>query len=92
MPYIGFARSPYGPAKTYELIMDELRKRGFRIGFSKHHWMGDAPFGLVVVETERGAIAIRWNIGDAFTIRLEEVNDDDWDGFVEDTLEYLSGD
>ncbi len=29
MPYLGFARSPpHGPVKTYELVLDELRRRG----------------------------------------------------------------
>ncbi|WP_297468231.1 hypothetical protein [Thermococcus sp.] len=92
MAYIGFARSSYGPAKTYELILEELKKRGFTIEFSKHHWMGDAPFGLVIAETDKGKIAIRWNLGKEFSVRLEEVSEEDWDEFVEDTLEYLSGD
>ncbi|GAB6135932.1 hypothetical protein [Thermococcus prieurii] len=92
MAYIGFARSPYGPAKTYELILEELKKRGFGVEFSKHHWMGDVPFGLVIAETDKGKIAVRWNLGREFSIKIEEVSDEDWDEFVEDTLEYLSGD
>lgn len=92
MAYIGFARSPHGPAKTYELIIKELKRMGFEVEFSKHHWMGDVPFGLVIAETDRGKIAIRWNLGDEFGIKLEKVSEDDWDEFVEDTLEYLSGD
>lgn len=55
MPYLGFARSPpHGPVKTYELVLDELRRRGFSIRFSKHHWAGDLPFGLIMAETDRG--------------------------------------
>ena len=92
MAYIGFARSPYGPAKTYEIILEELKNSGFRVDFSKHHWMGDAPFGLVIAESGDDKIAVRWNLGKEFSLRLEEVAEDDWDEFVEDTLEYLSGD
>ncbi|ACJ15695.1 hypothetical protein, conserved [Thermococcus onnurineus NA1] len=92
MPYIGFVKSPYGPAKTYELILKELEKRGFDVTFSKHHWMGDAPFGLIIAETDRGEVAIRWNLGKTFGLKLEEVEKGDVDEFVEDTMEYLSGD
>ncbi|AMQ19146.1 hypothetical protein [Thermococcus peptonophilus] len=92
MAYIGFARSPHNPSRTYEMILDELKKLGFKVIFSKHHWMGDAPFGLVIVETNRGDVAIRWSLGDEFRLKLEEVEKEDHDEFVEDTLEYLSGD
>jgi hypothetical protein len=92
MAYIGFARSPYNPSKTYETILDELRKRGFEVEFSKHHWMGDAPFGLIIAETNRGDVAIRWSLGKEFRLRLEETEKEDYDEFIEDTLEYLSGD
>lgn len=94
MAYIGFARSPYNPSKTYETILDELRRRGgFEVGFSKHHWMGDAPFGLIIAETNKGGdVAIRWSLGKEFRLRLEETEKEDYDEFVEDTLEYLSGD
>ncbi len=92
MAYIGFARSPYGPIKTYEVILKELEKRGFRVGFSKHHWAGDLPFGLVIAETERGPVAIRWSLGKEFSLRLEEVDRDTYDEFVEDTIEYTNAD
>ncbi|ANF23002.1 hypothetical protein [Thermococcus piezophilus] len=92
MPFIGFVKSNYGPAETYKRILDELQRRGFEVRFSKHHWMGDAPFGLVIAETNRGEVAIRWNLGKVFELRLEEVEKEDVDEFVEDTMEYLSGD
>jgi len=92
MAYIGFARSPYGPIKTFELIIEELRKRGFSVGFSKHHWAGDLPFGLVIAETDKGPIAIRWSLGKEFTLRLEEVDKEAYDEFVEDTIEYTNAD
>jgi len=92
MAYIGFAKSPYGPGRTYEEVLEELRKRGFTIGFSKHHWAGDLPFGLIVAETERGPVAIRWSLGREFSLRLEEVDMETYDEFVEDTLEYTNAD
>ncbi|NJE60764.1 hypothetical protein [Thermococcus sp. 21S7] len=92
MPYIGFAKSPYGPAKTYEVLMRELEKLGFRVFFSKHHWMGDAPFGLIVAETDKGNVAIRWNLSGEVDLRLEKVEGGDFEEFVEDTMEYLTGD
>ncbi|AHF79714.1 hypothetical protein [Thermococcus paralvinellae] len=92
MAYIGFARTHFGPYETYEKILEELRKRGFNISFSKHHWMGDAPFGLIIADSDKGKIAVRWALGDRFELKLEEVSDEDWDEFIEDTLEYLSGD
>jgi len=92
MPYIGFARSPYGPIKTYEIILKELEKRGFDVSFSKHHWAGDLPFGLVVAETSKGSVAIRWSLGKEFSLRLEKVGEETYDEFVEDTLEYTNAD
>lgn len=92
MAYIGFAKSPYGPGRTYEAVLEELRRRGFEIGFSKHHWAGDLPFGLIVAETERGPVAVRWSLGREFSLRLEEVDGETYDEFVEDTLEYTNAD
>lgn len=54
--------------------------------------MGDAPFGLIIAETNKGDVAIRWSLGKEFRLRLEETEKEDYDEFVEDTLEYLSGD
>jgi len=31
-------------------------------------------------------------MGGEFELNLEEINDKDWNEFIEDTLEYLSGD
>jgi len=90
--YIGFARSPHGPGKTEGLILGELERRGFRVGFVRHHWAGDLPFGLVIVETDKGPIAVRWSLGKDFTLRLEEVDKDTYDEFVEDTIEYTNAD
>ncbi|WP_297089839.1 hypothetical protein [Thermococcus sp.] len=92
MPYIGFARSPYGPAKTYQLVLNELERQGFSIEFSKHHWAGDLPFGLIVAETERGEVAIRWALGREFKVEIEEVDGETYDEFIEDTLEYTNAD
>jgi hypothetical protein len=92
MAYIGFVKSPHGPGRTYEVILDELKKRGFTIGFSKHHWAGDLPFGLVIAETDRGPVAVRWSLGREFSIKLEEVNRETYDEFVEDTIEYTNAD
>ncbi|WP_297457883.1 hypothetical protein [Thermococcus sp.] len=92
MAYIGFAKSPYGPSKTFDAIIEELRRRGFTIGFSKHHWAGDLPFGLVMAETDRGPVAVRWSLGKEFSMRLEEVDRETYDEFVEDTIEYTNAD
>ncbi len=92
MPYIGFARSPHGPAKTYQLVLSELKRQGFSIEFSKHHWAGDLPFGLIVAETERGEVAIRWALGREFKVEIEEVDGETYDEFIEDTLEYTNAD
>ncbi|WP_461865538.1 hypothetical protein [Thermococcus sp.] len=92
MKFIGFVKSNLGPNETYEQVLKELDQRGFEINFSKHHWMGDTPFGLIIVETNRGEITIRWHLNQKFELRLEEVCKNDFDEFIEDTLEYLSGD
>jgi len=92
MYYIGKVRSPHGPGKTYEIILEELEKRGFKVNFSKHHWAGDLPFGLVVAETDGGHVAIRWSLGKEFTFELEEVDRETFDEFVEDTVEYTNAD
>ncbi len=92
MPYVGFAKSPYGPNRTYEEVLNELKKRSFEIGFSKHHWAGDLPFGLIIAETNRGEVAVRWSLGKEFSLRLEEVEGETYDEFVEDTLEYTNAD
>ncbi len=92
MAYIGFVKSPYGPGRTYEEILKKLGEMGFDVRFSKHHWAGDLPFGLVVAETERGPVAIRWSLGKEFSIRLEEVDKETYDEFVEDTIEYTNAD
>jgi hypothetical protein len=92
MPYVGFVRSPHGPVKTYELILRELERRGFSIEFSKHHWAGDLPFGLVMAETNMGEVAVRWALGREFTMELEEVDKETYDEFVEDTIEYTNAD
>ncbi|ASJ10091.1 hypothetical protein A3L12_01655 [Thermococcus sp. P6] len=92
MPYVGFARSPYGPAETYRIILEELGRRGFSVGFSKHHWAGDLPFGLIVAETDSGEVAVRWSLGGKFELKLEEVDKETYDEFVEDTLEYTNAD
>ncbi|WP_365942333.1 hypothetical protein [Thermococcus sp.] len=54
--------------------------------------MGDAPFGLIIADSDKGKIAVRWALGEELELKLEEVSDEDWDEFIEDTLEYLSGD
>jgi|GEM_PF-859300 len=92
MAYIGFVRSPHGPIKTYGLILQELGRRGFEVGFSRHHWAGDLPFGLVVAETQKGPVAVRWSLGREFSFRLEEVDKETYDEFVEDTIEYTNAD
>ncbi|WP_297421582.1 hypothetical protein [Thermococcus sp.] len=92
MAYIGFVKSPYGPGRTYEEVLKELKRRGFEVTFSKHHWAGDLPFGLIIAETDRGPIAVRWSLGREFSIKLEEVNGGTYDEFVEDTVEYTNAD
>lgn len=92
MAYIGFAKTDLGPYETYSRILEELERRGFKIKFSKHHWAGDMPFGLVIVESDRGNIAVRWALGKTFELRIEEVSDEDLNEFIDDTLEYISGD
>ncbi|NJE06548.1 hypothetical protein E3E36_10455 [Thermococcus sp. M36] len=92
MAFIGFVKSPYGPGRTYEEIIEKLKEMGFTVEFSKHHWAGDLPFGLVMAETNKGPVAIRWSLGKEFSIRLEAVDEETYDGFVEDTLEYINAD
>ncbi len=92
MPFIGFAESNLDPYETYERILRELEERKFKINFSKHHWMGDVPFGLVIAENNTEVLAIRWHLGKKFKLKLEEANREDFDEFVDDTLGYLRGD
>jgi len=92
MPYIGFTRTPFGPKRTEELLLQELEGKRFKIISYKHHWMGDSPFGLLIVETQEGELAIRWSLGENLKLRLEEVSDEELHDFIDDTLKYLSGD
>ncbi|ASJ02439.1 hypothetical protein A3L09_03805 [Thermococcus profundus] len=92
MYYIGKARSPYGPHKTQEVILEELKKRGFDVSFTKHHWAGDLPFGIVIVEGEKGHVAVRWSLGREFTFELEKTDKETFDEFIEDTVEYTNAD
>ncbi len=54
--------------------------------------MGDAPFGLVIAESNKGELAIRWYLAQKFELKLEEVGEEEFNDFIEDTMEYLSGD
>jgi hypothetical protein len=90
--YVGFARSPHGPLKTFELVKEEIERKGFKIHFSRHHWAGDLPFGLITFETDSGEIAVRWSLGREFSLKLEEVDKETYDEFVEDTIEYTNAD
>ncbi|WP_297070462.1 hypothetical protein [Thermococcus sp.] len=92
MPYAGFVKTKEGPLKTYERIINELQKEGFEVTFSKHHWAGDMPFGLVIAETNRGPVAVRWSLGRDFEMRVEKMDEDAFEDFVEETLDYIGGD
>lgn len=46
----------------------------------------------MIAETDKGNLAIRWSLGKSFELRLEKVSEEDLNEFIEDTLEYLSGD
>ena len=92
MYYIGKVRSPYGPHKTHEVILEELKKRGFDVEFTKHHRAGDLPIALVLVEGKKGHVAVRWSLGREFTLELEETDKETFDEFVEDTIEYTNAD
>ncbi len=92
MNFIGFAEVEAGPQKAYETILKELERRGFSVSFSRHHWIGDMPFGMVIAETDIGKVAIRWRLGKEFNLKLEEVDEGTYEDFVDETMEYLSGD
>jgi len=92
VPYVGFVKTSEGPLKTYERILEALQKEGFEVTFSKHHWAGDMPFGLVIAETSMGRVAVRWSLGKNFEMRLERMNEDAFEDFVEETLDYIGGD
>ena len=92
MPFVGFAKTPEGPLKTYELIMNELSKRGFNVVFAKHHWAGDMPFGIIIAETDKGHLAVRWSLGKKFELRIEEIDEEAFEELIEETLDYIGGD
>ncbi|ACS33719.1 hypothetical protein [Thermococcus gammatolerans] len=92
MPYAGFARTTEGPLKTFERIMEELKKRGFEVSFAKHHWAGDMPFGLIIAETNKGPLVIRWSLGKRFELRIEEIDEDAFEDLIDETLDYIGGD
>lgn len=74
------------------MIFEELRRWGFEVGFLKYYWMGDVLFGFIIVEINKGDVVIRWLLGKEFCLRFEEIEKEDYDEFVEDILEYFSGD
>ncbi|ASJ03023.1 hypothetical protein A3L09_07010 [Thermococcus profundus] len=91
MPYAGFARTSVGPLKTCGPILNEL-EGGFHVTFSKHHWDWDMPFGLVIAETDRENIAVRWTLWDGFGLRLEEIDKEAFEDFLEEAIDYIGGD
>lgn len=91
MPFAGLARTSKGPLETYMEVLTALEREGFKMRFSKHHWAGDLPFGLVLAETDRGHVAVRWNLRRTFQLEMEEIDEEAFEDFVEETLEYLSG-
>jgi len=92
MPFVGFAKTDKGPLQTYEIILEELARRGFNVTFSKHHWAGDMPFGLIIAETDKGPLAVRWSLGKKFELRIEEIDEEAFEDFTEETLDYIGGD
>ncbi|ASJ16848.1 hypothetical protein A3L04_07060 [Thermococcus chitonophagus] len=92
MPTIGFAKINGGPEEAVEFVLKKLKEKGHEITFHRHHWAGDMPFGLVIVETNKGKVAVRWYLGDEFTFRLEEVSDEAFEDFIDETLDYIGGD
>ncbi|AFK22799.1 hypothetical protein [Pyrococcus sp. ST04] len=92
MATIGFAKIDGGPEEALDFILKELKERGFEIEFYRHHWAGDMPFGLVIAETNKGKVAIRWYLGNGFSFKLEEVSEDAFEDFIDETLDYIGGD
>ncbi|MDI3475931.1 MAG: hypothetical protein PWQ79_1429 [Thermococcaceae archaeon] len=92
MPYIGIAITDSPPEKTYKKLLRALEEKGFKVDFSKHHWAGDLPFGLLIAETNRGKVAIRWSLGRGFKFKLEEIDEEAFEEFIDETLDYISGD
>ncbi|WP_372915433.1 hypothetical protein [Pyrococcus kukulkanii] len=50
------------------------------------------PFGLVIAETNKGKVAVRWYLGREFTFKLEEVSEEAFEDFIDETLDYIGGD
>ncbi|WP_048146666.1 hypothetical protein [Pyrococcus abyssi] len=92
MPTIGFAKVKGGPEEALSFVLESLKEKGFNVEFYRHHWAGDMPFGLVIAETDKGKVAVRWYIGDSFSFKLEEVSEDAFEEFIDETLDYLGGD
>ncbi|WP_048147759.1 hypothetical protein [Palaeococcus ferrophilus] len=92
MPYVGLAKTSEGPLGAYRKILSALEREGFNVRFSKHHWAGDMPFGLVLAETDLGDVAVRWSLGREFELKLEEIDEEAFEDFVEETLDYIGGD
>ncbi|HII60364.1 hypothetical protein [Pyrococcus horikoshii] len=92
MSVIGFAKVKGGPEEALAFILEKLRENGFKVNFYRHYWVGDMPFGLVVAETNKGKVAIRWYLGESFSFKLEEVSEEAFEEFVDETLDYLGGD
>ncbi|WP_317259665.1 MULTISPECIES: hypothetical protein [Pyrococcus] len=92
MPIIGFAEVNATIHEIPSLIMENLKEFGIEVSFYRHHWAGDLPFGLLIIESNKGPLAIRWHFGKKFSLRLEEVSEEAFEEFVEETLDYLGGD
>ncbi|AMM54871.1 hypothetical protein [Pyrococcus kukulkanii] len=92
MPTIGFAKIEGGPGEALKFVLKKLREEGYEVTFYRHHWAGDMPFGLVIAETNKGKVAVRWYLGREFTFKLEEVSEEAFEDFIDETLDYIGGD
>ncbi|AEC52860.1 hypothetical protein PNA2_1946 [Pyrococcus sp. NA2] len=92
MPLIGFAKVEGGPEEALNFVLKMLTQHGFKVNFYRHHWAGDLPFGLIIAETSKGKVAIRWYLGNSTSFKLENVSEEAFDEFIEETLEYIGGD
>jgi hypothetical protein len=71
-------KTPYGPAKTLEKLVEVVEDAGWHITFKANWWTADIPYGLVRIDARKGdrekIVLGKWILGrKCELIRLENM-------------------
>jgi len=65
-------KTPHGPSKTLEKLVELVEKAGWKATFRANWWTADIPYGLVRIDLKRGKrekiILGRWILGKEWKI------------------------